>query len=179
MAAKATEKTSLAHVKLLPLILVVVLGAVIWLIPPPQGVKQEAWHLLAIFVATVLGFIVKPLPMGAVAIIGIMTTSLTGTLSIGNALSGFSNNVIWLIGAAFFISRAVIKTGLGARIAYHLMKLLGKKIWGSPTVWASPISSWRRPCPAIRHAKAASSCRLFVPWPRSTTATRPRGQNAK
>ena len=30
---------------------------------------QEAWHLLAIFVATVVGFIAKPLPMGAVGII--------------------------------------------------------------------------------------------------------------
>lgn len=130
MENKSPEKPSLDHVKLIPLVTVVVVSVIIWFIPPPEGVKQEAWHLLAIFVGTVLGFIVKPLPMGAVAIIGIMMTSLTGTLSIANALSGFSNNVIWLIGAAFFISRAVIKTGLGARIAYHLMKVLGKKTLG-------------------------------------------------
>jgi DASS family divalent anion:Na+ symporter len=57
-------------------------------------------------------------------------TALTGTLGISDALSGFGNTVIWLVGAAFFISRAVIKTGLGARIAYHFMKLLGKKTLG-------------------------------------------------
>ena len=99
MESKSPEKTSLPHVKLIPLVTVVVVSIIIWFIPPPEGVKQEAWHLLAIFVGTVLGFIVKPLPMGAVAIIGIMMTSLTGTLSIANALSGFGNNVIWLIGA--------------------------------------------------------------------------------
>ena len=130
MADHGTMKSALAPAKLVPMMIVVVLGGAMWFIPPPEGVKQEAWQLLAIFVATVVGFIAKPLPMGAVAVIGIMMTALTGTLTIANALSGFGNNVIWLIGAAFFISRAVIKTGLGARIAYHLMKLLGKKTLG-------------------------------------------------
>ena len=130
MVESETKTPALAPARLVPMIVLVALGVIMWFIPPPEGVKQEAWHLLAIFVATVVGFIAKPLPMGAVAIIGIMMTALTGTLGIGDALSGFGNTVIWLVGAAFFISRAVIKTGLGARIAYHFMKLLGKKTLG-------------------------------------------------
>ena len=130
MVESETKTPALAPARLIPLIITVAVGVIIWFIPPPEGVKQEAWHLLAIFVATVVGFIAKPLPMGAVAIIGIMMTALTGTLGISDALSGFGNTVIWLVGAAFFISRAVIKTGLGARIAYQFMKLLGKKTLG-------------------------------------------------
>ena len=130
MSASSQKSPVLNPAKIIPLIIVLSFGCAIWFIPPPDGVKEDAWKLLAIFVATVAGFIAKPLPMGAVAIIGIMATSLTGTLSIADSLSGFGNSVIWLIGAAFFISRAVIKTGLGARIAYHLMKLLGKKTLG-------------------------------------------------
>ena len=130
MVESETKTPALDPARLVPLIIVVVVGVIMWFIPPPEGVKHEAWHLLAIFVATVVGFIAKPLPMGAVAIIGIMMTALTGTLGIGDALSGFGNTVIWLVGAAFFISRAVIKTGLGARIAYQFMKLLGKKTLG-------------------------------------------------
>lgn len=130
MAENAIKGSLLTPAKIRPLLIVVGIGALLWFIPPPQGVKPEAWQLLAIFVATVAGFIAKPLPMGAVAVIGIVMTTLTGTLKIGEALSGFGNNVIWLIGAAFFISRAVIKTGLGARIAYLLMRLLGKKTLG-------------------------------------------------
>jgi divalent anion:Na+ symporter, DASS family len=106
------------------------IGAIIWFLPPPEGVEQAAWHLLAIFVATIIGIIAKPLPMGAVAMLGIMMTAMTNTLSVGDALSGFGNTTIWLIVIAFFISRGFIKTGLGARIAYLFMAVLGKKSLG-------------------------------------------------
>lgn len=42
-------------------------GLTLWFVPAPDGVKQQAWHLLAIFVATIAGIVAKPLPMGAVA----------------------------------------------------------------------------------------------------------------
>lgn len=87
-------------------------------------------HLFAIFVTTIVGIIVKALPMGAVAMIGIAVTALSGTLGIADSMSGFSDVVIWLIVLAFFISRGFIKTGLGARIAYTFMALLGKRTLG-------------------------------------------------
>lgn len=116
--------------RLLVLSSVVLLAVVIWLIPPPSGVQPRAWHLLAIFVATIVGIITKPFPMGAIALFGIAATALTGTLTINQALSGFGNSTIWLIVVAFFISRGFIKTGLGSRIAYLFMAALGKKTLG-------------------------------------------------
>ncbi len=111
-----------------------IIGLMIWFMPPPSGVEVEAWHLLAIFVATIVGIIAKPLPMGAVAIIGILMCSFalpgTNKEALGTALSGFSNLVIWLIVMAFFISRGFIKTRLGERIAYMFMSKLGKKTLG-------------------------------------------------
>jgi DASS family divalent anion:Na+ symporter len=68
--------------------------------------------------------------MGAVAMLGIAAATLTRTLSLTEALSGFSNSVIWLVVVAFFISRGFIKTGLGARIAYGFMSLLGRRTLG-------------------------------------------------
>lgn len=118
------------HAKFIPLLITIAVGLIIWFIPPPEGVAIEAWHLLAIFVATIVGIIIKPLPMGAVAISGIAMVALTGTLPLGDALSGFSNSTIWLIVLAFFISRGFIKTGLGSRIAYLFVALLGKKTLG-------------------------------------------------
>ena len=109
---------------------VLLVGIIIWLIPSPAGVEPRAWHLLAIFVATIVGIIAKPLPMGAIAMIGIAATALTGTLTINQSLSGFGNSTIWLIVVAFFISRGFIKTGLGTRIAYLFMAALGKKTLG-------------------------------------------------
>lgn len=91
---------------------------------------EKGLHLFAIFVTTIVGIILKALPMGAVAMIGIAATALTGTLSIADSMSGFSDVVIWLIVLAFFISRGFIKTGLGARIAYTFMALLGRRTLG-------------------------------------------------
>ncbi|MGW8958795.1 anion permease [Paenibacillus sp. NPDC055715] len=113
--------------KLLPLLLTIAIGTGIWFISPPSGVQVQVWHLFAIFVATIIGFIMKPLPMGGVAILALATTALTGTLTIKETLSGFGNTTIWLIVIAFFISRGFIKTGLGARISYIFVQRFGKK----------------------------------------------------
>jgi DASS family divalent anion:Na+ symporter len=98
MVASDTKPPTLTPARLVSLVITIVVGIVIWFLAPPLGVKQDAWHLLAIFVATIVGIISKPLPMGAVAIIGVAATALTGILSIGDALSGFSVPTIWLIG---------------------------------------------------------------------------------
>ncbi len=99
-----------------------------------EKVRQADWtrglHLFAIFVATILGIILRPLPMGAVTILGVALTAITGTLSVGDALSGFAEKTLWLIIVAFMFARGFIKTGLGTRIAYFFMKLLGKRTLG-------------------------------------------------
>jgi DASS family divalent anion:Na+ symporter len=106
------------------------LGVIIWFFPAPAGVSAPAWHLFAIFVATIVGLVLEPLPMGAVALLGIAAATLTRTLSPDEALSGFSNRIMWLVVIAFFLSRGFIKTGLGARIAYNFMSLLGRRTLG-------------------------------------------------
>lgn len=105
-------------------------GAAVWSLPAPAGVEPRAWHLLAIFVATVVGLISRPLPLGAVAMLGIVVTVLTGTLTIGQALSGFGNSIVWLVITAFFIASGFLKTGLGTRIAYLFLTVLGRTTLG-------------------------------------------------
>lgn len=45
-------------------------------------------------------------------------------------MSGFANGTIWLIGIAMFISRAVIKTGLGKRVALWFISKCGSSMLG-------------------------------------------------
>lgn len=113
-------------------ILPVVVGIILWLITPirPEGLSADAWHMFAIFVATIIGCITQPLPIGAVAMIGFTLTVLMGTVDIDPAVKGFGNSSIWLIAMAFFISRGFVKTGLGRRIALQFVKLFGKKTLG-------------------------------------------------
>ena len=94
--------------KLTSFIAVTILGAIIWFIPVPAGLKPQAWHLLAIFVATIVGIIMNPIPMGAMALIGITVCALTNTLSAPQALSGSSDASIWLIVSVFLFARSFI-----------------------------------------------------------------------
>lgn len=105
----------------------VAIGAAIWFFPLPAGLKIEAWRLFAIFVTTIAGFIMQPLPIGSIAFISITFTALTGVLKSAEVLSGFSSSTIWLIVSAFLFSRGFIKTGLGRRIAYMLIKKFGDR----------------------------------------------------
>lgn len=106
-------------------LIVVLVGVAIWFMPVPKGVIPQAWHLLAVFAATIIGFILQPLPIGSIAFISITFTALAGILKPAEALSGFSNGVIWLIVSAFLFAKGFIKTGLGRRIAYALIRSLG------------------------------------------------------
>jgi DASS family divalent anion:Na+ symporter len=112
------------------LLIAVAAGALIWAAPVPEGLEPRAWHLLAIFVATVVGIIARPLPMGAVAMLGITVTIFTHTLEIEEVFSGFANATVWLIVSAFLLAGAFIRTGLGARIAYMFMAAFGRRTLG-------------------------------------------------
>ena len=113
-----------------PLVLVVGAGLLIWALPRPAMVEPRAWRLLAIFVATIVGIIVRPLPMGAMSIVGIAVAIATRTLTLPEALSGFSNGTVWLVVTAFFLAAGFIRTGLGARIAYNLVAVFGRTTLG-------------------------------------------------
>lgn len=70
-------------------LITLLVGAIIWFAPVPEGVTVVAWHLAAVFIATVVGFILQPLPIGAVAFIAITFSTLSGLLKVGDALSGY------------------------------------------------------------------------------------------
>src|SRR5687768_6442890 len=105
-------------------------GVVIVLIPRPEGVAIEAWTLLAVFIATIVGSIVQPLTGSAIVLLGVVALALFRAVPIEKALSGYADKYVWLVLAAFFISRAMIKTGLGHRIALIFVRLIGKRTLG-------------------------------------------------
>ena len=51
--------------------------------------------------------------MGAIAMIGMTVTLLTGTLETNQVLAGFGNATVWLVVCAFLLAGAFIRTGLG------------------------------------------------------------------
>ena len=105
-------------------------GLLVAIIPRPEGVTREAWTLLAIFIATIIGSIVQPLTGSAMVLLGVIATVVTGALKPTDALKGYSEPVVWLVLAAFFLSCGMIKTGLGRRIALLFVRSIGKTTLG-------------------------------------------------
>ncbi|HAS6018571.1 TPA: anion permease [Vibrio vulnificus] len=114
----------------LKLLSLFVLGGVLWFLPVPDGLTEQAWQMMVIFVTTVLSLILAPLPLGAMALLGLTAATLLGVLPIKTALNGFAHPTIWMIAAAFFISRGFITTGFGRRVGYWFISKLGHNSLG-------------------------------------------------
>jgi len=105
-------------------------GVVLWFIPTPEGLTVEAWHLFAIFISIIFGVIIEATSIFTASIIGLGFVIVTNTLTAKQAYSGFSQGFILLIIVAFLIARGVIKSGLGKRIAFLIIKRFGKSSLG-------------------------------------------------
>lgn len=133
-----------------PLRWAAVVGSALLLLaaPVPAGITATSWHLFTIFVATIVGSIVRPVPAGAIVFLGVTAVALTGTLPLGESLDGYADPLVWLVLCAFFMSRGILKTGLGRRIAFLFIRALGRSslglayaLVGTDTVLASFLPS--------------------------------------
>ena len=95
--AKAPAPVPWKGATMKPLVFSVLVASIVWLLPSPVGVAVKAWHLLAIFLGTVVGIITTPLPLGAVAILGLGACMATGTLTFAQAFSAMSNEIPWCV----------------------------------------------------------------------------------
>lgn len=96
----------------------------------PKEISTSAWYLLAIFIATIVGCITKPMPIAGVAIIAFTLTALFKIVPMKAAALAFGNTAAWTIGLAYLIARGFIKTGLGHRVALLFVRYFGKKTLG-------------------------------------------------
>jgi divalent anion:Na+ symporter, DASS family len=111
-------------------LLVLLYFAIVYLIPKPDAVRPEGWRLTGIFAATVAGLVLQPIPGGALVLLAVTLASILGGLTIGQALAGYADPTVWLVMAAFFISRALINTLLARRIALFFVRLFGRSSLG-------------------------------------------------
>ncbi|KAJ0533274.1 putative solute carrier family 13 [Helianthus annuus] len=69
------SKPQIQGAKLIPLILSISIGIILrFAVPKPIEVTPQAWQLLSIFVSTIAGLVLSPLPVGAWALLGLTTT---------------------------------------------------------------------------------------------------------
>jgi L-tartrate/succinate antiporter len=114
----------------------IAVGALLLLLPVPEGLKPNAWYYFALFVTVIIALILEPIPAAAVGMIGVTAATVSLWVvpkpadAIKWALSGFQDGTVWLIFVAFMFVLGYEKTGLGRRVALNLVKWLGKKTLG-------------------------------------------------
>lgn len=97
----------------------------LWVIPTPEGLTPAAWHMFAIFTATIAGILAAPVASGALMFIALAITYFTNTLPLNDVLKGFASGTVWMIFSAYVLSLGFVQSGLGRRIAYRALSLFG------------------------------------------------------
>jgi DASS family divalent anion:Na+ symporter len=102
----------------------------IWITPPPDGLNVDAWRLFAIFAAAIFSVVANALPILTASLVAVAVAVLSGVVTPEKAYAGFSNATILLIVLAFLVARAVVKSGLGARVGHALVAVFGRSTLG-------------------------------------------------
>lgn len=110
-------------------LIIFLIGFGLYHVPAPQGLAVDTWHLFAIYIASMVSLLIRPFPE---AIVFLSTIAICSVLFGHTAafLEGYTEGVPWLIFSAFMIGAAFIKTGLGMRIAYVLIRYIGRTSLG-------------------------------------------------
>src|SRR6266851_5696900 len=111
-------------------VLVAMYCFVVYVIPKPVSVKPEGWRVTGIFFSTILGLVIQPIPGGALVLLGVTLAAGTGGLTTEQALMGWASPTVWLVIAAFFMSRGLINCGLARRLALFFVRVCGKTTLG-------------------------------------------------
>src|SRR5262245_64776378 len=107
-----------------------VLVAIVWLSPPPEGLTVQAWRLFAVFAGAIVAVVVNALPILTASVFAVAAAVLTGLLQPADAYAGFGNGTILLIVIAFLVADAVVKCGLGKRGGHWIVSRFGRSTLG-------------------------------------------------
>ncbi len=129
-AARRNFERWTSEVRPAPLAVAAAAGLCAWVLPPPEGLTPPAWHLFGFFLFAIVSVVLKALPILTASLAAGAGAVLSGTLTGRQMFAGFSEDFILLIVAAFLLSRAVIRSGLGARLAFHVIHRIGGSALG-------------------------------------------------
>ncbi|MDD4599925.1 MAG: SLC13 family permease, partial [Negativicutes bacterium] len=120
------------------LIISIIVGALIWALPTPDGMNITQHKLLSLFGGLVVLWVTIGVNFAVSSFIGISglyfwVGNATGAMKNGSlvhdasfAVNGFASASLWLLITGFVISIAMTKTGVAKRLAFHMMRILGK-----------------------------------------------------
>ena len=103
--------------------LMVAIVAFMWFGGTPEGLKPEVWKLFGIYLATIVGLVLKPFPVPITVLLGVATSSILLS-NTKDVLAGYSNTALWLIFAAFALSVAFRTTWFALLVVQHFVLVM-------------------------------------------------------
>jgi sodium-dependent dicarboxylate transporter 2/3/5 len=123
----------------------VVVGAVMLLMPPPDGMKLEAWRTCAVATLMAIWWMTEAIPISATALIPLAVFPLLGIASMADAAAPYANPVVFLFLGGFLLAAAFQRCGLHRRVALAIIAAVGTRpdrlVLGFLTATAA-ISMW-------------------------------------
>jgi di/tricarboxylate transporter len=90
---------------------------------------MDIWIVTVILIATLYLLISEKIPIDLTAIAIMVALMVTGILTPGEAVAGFSNPAVITVGAMFLISRAMVRTGTVSAIGAKVLEWSGGRAW--------------------------------------------------
>ncbi len=95
------------------------------LLPPPAGMPAEAWLVAGLVVWMAAWWMTEALPLTATALLPFLVLPMAGVMSANETASQYYSPILFLILGGAFIALAIERTGLHARLAQGLLRVVG------------------------------------------------------
>lgn len=124
---KSTPNKS--NIKYYLLIIGIIIGVIMFIVPPPAGVNPAGWKVLALLIPIIMIWATEAIPVGVASMFFLALVVGFHLVKADVAFKGFTNHLAWLMMGAFAIGAAMQKTGLSKRMTYFLLSRLNS-FWG-------------------------------------------------
>jgi len=121
-SSPAPPQTQVRAAKWVWLAVAVIIGAIIFALPTPQGLTPIAQKVLAITAFTVVLWAAQVMNSGVASVLLMAFLILVG-VPVPRVFSGFSGGAFWTLLAVLFYGFAMKKTGLAERLSYYILSL--------------------------------------------------------
>jgi len=112
------------------LALLAIYALIAHVLPRPSSIEPAGWRVTAIFAATMVGMMLRPLPGAALVVIGLSAMVAIADVPMVRALAGFAAPPVWLVLLAMLLSRVLQDTGAARRVALVFVRLFGRSSLG-------------------------------------------------
>ena len=122
MGQEESKQTAKSEVNLTKFAVALAIGAVIAIIPPPQGLTAQSMQFLGIFIFMVIGMLMNAAQMWAVTSFAALMAVALKLATFQQVYAEFAGPTIWMLLAVVGFAGCLQASGIMKRIAFNILK---------------------------------------------------------